>query len=120
MYETYEDERFSYLKLKPLESVFVVLPKIYEEYCKENDIKEEDRVKDISYFLRNDLYTELIIVGKNFKNVSNSHLYYRGCLSVKLSSKYSHYVPDIFNAYRILNEDEFRENLLPLIEKFLV
>ena len=32
-YERYEDEIFCSLKIKPIESLFVVLPKLYKKYC---------------------------------------------------------------------------------------
>ena len=36
-YERYEDEIFCSLKIKPIESLFVVLPKLYKKYCDELD-----------------------------------------------------------------------------------
>ena len=56
------------LKLKPYDSLFVVLPKLYEEYCDEENIPESERI-DLYDFFKSDLCTiKLFIVGKRHGN----------------------------------------------------
>ena len=73
------------LRLKPYESLFVVLPKIYEEYCEKKNIPKEDRL-DLYAFFQSDLCDiKLIVVGK-----ANGHLSkaYNGKLGNKLEKQY--------------------------------
>ncbi len=60
-------------------------------------------------------YSELIIVGVRSKNMSNSHILYKGSIKSKLKGKYSCYVPNLFNNYNIWDEEEFKENFLKKI-----
>ena len=56
------------LKLKPYDSLFVVLPKLYEEYCNEKSIPETERINLFDFF-KSDLCTiKLFIVGKRHGN----------------------------------------------------
>lgn len=56
------------LRIKPYETLFVVLPKLYEEYCRENNISEKDKINLYDFF-KSDLCTiKLFIVGKRFHN----------------------------------------------------
>ena len=56
------------LKLKPYDSLFVVLPKLYEEYCDEKNIPETERINLYNLF-KSDLCTiKLFIVGKRHGN----------------------------------------------------
>lgn len=52
------------LRLKPYESLFVVLPKIYDEYCQKENITDDEKL-DLYNFFKSDLCEiKLIIVGK--------------------------------------------------------
>lgn len=56
------------LRLKPYESLFVVLPKLYEEYCDKEGIPESERLNLYDLF-RSDLFTiKLFVVGKRYGN----------------------------------------------------
>lgn len=56
------------LKLKPYDSLFVVLPKLYEEYCNKESIPKSERI-DLYYLFKSDLCTiKLFIVGKRYRN----------------------------------------------------
>lgn len=63
----YADQMESNLQLKPYESLFIVLPELYDEYCKKNSIDK----KDIKTYLNNiDKYL-WICVGNKSRNESN-------------------------------------------------
>ena len=73
------------LRLKPYESLFVVLPKIYEEYCNEKNI-EFDNQLDLFEFFRSDLCEiKLIVVGKNTYDPSKDYI---GALGGVLDKQY--------------------------------
>ncbi|SFL38102.1 hypothetical protein SAMN02910297_00740 [Methanobrevibacter olleyae] len=73
------------LRLKPYESLFVVLPKIYEEYCDENNILEEERLDLYGFFKSNLSDIRLIIVGKSNDNLPRA---YSGKLGNLLEKQY--------------------------------
>ena len=56
------------LKLKPYDSLFVVLPKLYEEYCDEKSIPETERINLFDFFKSNLCTIKLFIVGKRHGN----------------------------------------------------
>lgn len=56
------------LKLKPYDSLFVVLPKLYEEYCDEESIPESERIDLYDLFKSNLCTIKLFIVGKRYRN----------------------------------------------------
>ena len=60
------------LKLKPYESLFVVLPKLYDEYCDEKNISECDKINLYDLF-KSDLFViKLFVVGKTYDEDINS------------------------------------------------
>lgn len=62
------------LRLKPYESLFVVLPKIYEEYCGIKNIPFDDRI-DLYDFFKSELCDiKLIVVGKKTDNAPKDYL----------------------------------------------
>ena len=73
------------LRLKPYESLFVVLPKIYEEYCSSNSIPMNERIElyDFFFFFLCDI--KLIIVGKKTDNTTKDYL---GILANVLNKQY--------------------------------
>ena len=73
------------LRLKPFESLFIVLPKIYEEYCESNKIDYNDRVDLYNFFKSNNCLIKLIIVGKSSYDPSKDYL---GLLGGKLKKQY--------------------------------
>ena len=74
------------LKIKPYESLFVVLPKIYEEYCEEKDILECDKVDFYKLFKSKLCTIKLCIVGKKYPNDSTRA--YIGKLGNSLEKQY--------------------------------
>lgn len=56
------------LKLKPYDSLFVVLPKLYEEYCDNEGIPESERINLYDLFKSNLCTIKLFIVGKRHGN----------------------------------------------------
>lgn len=73
------------LRLKPYESLFVVLPKIYEEYCEEMDIGPEKRI-DLYDFFKSDLCDiKLVVVGKKKGDLSKDYL---GTMAGTLKKQY--------------------------------
>ena len=63
------------LRLKPYESLFVVLPKLYDEYCDEKNIPENDRI-DLYNLFKSDMFIiKLFVIGKsNKKNKSSAYV----------------------------------------------
>lgn len=74
------------LKIKPYESLFVVLPKIYEEYCEEKNIPIMDRLDLYDFFKSDECLIKLFIVGKKSKyNINSAYL---GKLAHSLEKQY--------------------------------
>ena len=74
------------LRLKPYETLFVVLPKLYEEYCDKNNIPESDRI-DLYNLFKSDMFTiKLFVVGKT--NKQNKNKAYMGKLANILNKQY--------------------------------
>jgi len=72
------------LKLKPYESLFVVLPKLYEEYCREKNI---DMELNFYNFFQSDLCTiKFFVVGK--RPVNDLTRAYNGKLGNLLEKQY--------------------------------
>lgn len=74
------------LRLKPFESLFIVLPKIYEEYCDSINIDLNDRLDLYSFFKGSSCTIKLIIVGKSGNNDPSKD--YLGILGSKLNKQY--------------------------------
>ena len=74
------------LKLKPYESLFVVLPKIYDEYCEEKNIPESDKINLYNLFKSNLFTIKLFIVGKQYPNDTTRA--YNGKLGNTLEKQY--------------------------------
>lgn len=73
------------LRLKPYESLFVVLPKIYEEYCSSNSIPMNERIELYDFFKSDLCDIKLIIVGKKTDNTTKDYL---GILANVLNKQY--------------------------------
>lgn len=73
------------LRLKPYESLFVVLPKIYDEYCEEQNIPDEKKINLYEFFKSELCDILLIVVGKRKGNLSKA---YNGKLGSILNKQY--------------------------------
>lgn len=72
--ETYGNTIEFSLRIKPYESLFVVLPKIYDEYCQKKGIKEEAKIDLYEFYKSDSCIIKLIIVGKKNENINKAYL----------------------------------------------
>ncbi|MCQ2963948.1 MAG: hypothetical protein MJ203_00035 [archaeon] len=119
LYKIREDKIFSQLKKKPIESLFLLLPEAYEEYCLKKNIKEEDQIKDLVSLLSK-MYTKIIIVIDDSHNLSNSQVLSRGRKVKEKLGKYQHYVDRWFNDYKIYSSNEFKKIFINNTAEFSV
>lgn len=73
------------LRLKPYESLFVVLPKLYEEYCEKMDISQDNQMNLYDFFKSELCDIKLIIVGKKTGNTPKDYI---GVLGNRLDKQY--------------------------------
>ncbi len=100
--EYYFDKLENSLQLKPYETIFIALPGLYEEYCKEEKIEK----KDIKKYLMDMEKYYWVCINSGTKNESN------------LRSQAQHYEkyykrmePDIFKETRARTKVDFEDNL---------
>lgn len=62
------------LRLKPYESLFVVLPKLYEEYCNLNKVADEKKINLYNLFQGDSLIIKLYVVGKPNKDLNKAYM----------------------------------------------
>lgn len=62
------------LRLKPYESLFVVLPKLYDEYCKKNNISLDEKLDLYNLFKGDSCIIKLFILGKTNKDLNKAYL----------------------------------------------
>ena len=98
----YFDKLENSLQLKPYETIFIALPGLYEEYCKEEKIEK----KDIKKYLMDMEKYYWVCINSGTKNESN------------LRSQAQHYEkyykrmePDIFKETRARTKVDFEDNL---------
>lgn len=71
------------LRLKPYESLFVVLPKLYDEYCQLKDIAEEEKLNLFNLFQDDSCIIKLFIVGSQNEDLNKAYLGKLGSLLEK-------------------------------------
>ena len=105
------------LRLKPYESLFVVLPKLYEEYCEEMSIPLNDQI-DLYDFFRSELCDiKLIVVGKKTGNTPKDYI---GVLGNRLDKQYKRldFVKVLIpHKHRLCLNDDFDE-FTHVLEKY--
>ena len=62
------------LRLKPFESLFIVLPKLYEEYCKIKEIPFNEQINLFDFFKSDLCDIQLIVVGKSTGHSSRGNI----------------------------------------------
>ena len=67
--EYYFDKLENSLQLKPYEAVFIVLPELYKEYCKENNLEKKDIRRYLSEFEKN----FWVCINSGIQNEDNLH-----------------------------------------------
>lgn len=93
------------LRLKPYESLFVVLPKIYDEYCYENNIAENDKLNLNDFFKSNFCDVILFIVGKSSDDSSKDNL---GKLGNTLNKQYKRLeFVNVLSTHKLFVESDF-------------
>ena len=98
----YFDKLENSLQLKPYEAIFIALPGLYEEYCKEKKLEK----KDIKKYLADMEKYYWVCINSGTKNEDNLH---------KQAQYYEKYYkrmePDIFKETRARTKVEFEDNL---------
>lgn len=107
IYEHYNDEIIHQLHIKPIESLFIGLPKLYEDFYDE----KFDEIAIISNYVNCKVH---IVSPNNAKNQSNSHLTTKD----EIKDKYSLYVNRKLFEYETFNDEEYKENFIPKIDLF--
>ena len=115
MYESYGDEITSKLVLKPFETIFILLPKIYEEYVRTNGLNEDQIISDFKHFLINNVTIHIIVAYPETPlNKYNENESFKS----QLKDKYILYQDNLFSKYDIVNNRYFTINWLRnVIEK---
>lgn len=112
----YDDEILCKLKTKPLESIFIVLPKMYERYCKQTEI-EYNKVEYMDWLFN--IPKRIIIVFNDDEYESEKHntksqKHLRRDYSLK--TKYSPLKSIINTENSILTQSEFKKLFLDKIQ----
>ena len=89
------------LRLKPYESLFVVLPKLYEEYCELKNISNEDKLNLFNLFQGDLCIIKLFIVGRKNDDLNKAYL---GKLGSLLEKQYAR-----LDYVNVLTYHDFRE-----------
>ena len=114
MYETYDDEITSNLKLKPYETIFIILPKLYEEYRKKESLNDEEIIPNFLDYLISKISINLLVVyPENKPNLHNEV----NSFKQSIKDKYKVYKGNIIKEYHIINKNTFIRNWEPIIEK---
>lgn len=71
------------LRLKPYESLFVVLPKIYDEYCMIKSISKEDQLNFFNFFQSDLCMIKLVVVGQKNEDLNKAYMGKLGSLLEK-------------------------------------
>lgn len=113
----YEDELFASLKIKPLESYLIALPKAYKIFCEFNGISYEETIDDFILFLWN-IKKKIIVVGldKQYELKDTFSIFYSHYATYNmkegLNNKYKNLVYHNFDVKPIItNQTEFKELL---------
>lgn len=89
------------LRLKPYESLFVVLPKLYEEYCELENVADKDKLNLYNLFQDDSFIIKLFIVGKQNSDLNKAYL---GKLGNLLEKQYQR-----LDYVNVLTKHDFRE-----------
>ena len=107
MLDAYSDKISNNLKIKPYESLFIIFPKICEEYAKSNDL--EYSVGDFYSFLLTKIRRHLIVVYKSGKN----HINDEKTIAADIKDKYRVLKNNgILTDYKVYDETDFKKRLL--------
>ncbi|SDA67537.1 hypothetical protein [Methanobrevibacter millerae] len=107
LYEHYNDEIIHQLHIKPIESILIGLPQLFENYANE----KFEKIDIISNYIKCKIH---IISSDSSKNKSNSHL----TSKKEVKDKYSLYVNRKFFEYQTFNVEDYKENFIPKIDLF--
>lgn len=111
----YGDEILCNLKIKPSDSLFLTLPKIYKYYCEKID-GEYNKVEFLSWLLKVPKRLYVVFLNDIYdseRNESKSYKYLR--MDKKLEERYAPFKELANMENSIVTQDEFRENFM---EKF--
>lgn len=111
--DLYTNKISTNLKLKPFESLFVVFPKICEEYAKNNHL--DFSIGDYYSFILTHINCHIIIVYKSGKNYINDAKTFAEDIKDKYRVLQNN---NIITGFRVYDEVDFEENLLQDISEF--
>lgn len=113
IYKRYEDKVSTNLKLKPFESLFVIFPKICEDYANKSGCNYS--VGDFYTFLLTKIRCHLIVVYKSSKNYINDEK----TVAADIRDKYRVLNNNkIITDFKVYDERDFENNLLNDMRRF--
>ena len=113
IYERFDDKVSTNLKLKPFESLFVIFPKICEDYANKSGYSYS--VGDFYTFLLKKIRCHLIVVYKSGKN----HINDEKTTAADIRDKYRVLKNNnLITSFQVYDERDFKDNLLNDIRKF--
>lgn len=110
-YERYEDGIFCSLKIKPIESLFVVLPKLYKKYCDELDKNYYETISGFMDWLLK-VNKKLYVVFLDDKNKSKI---YKKNISNKIDSKYKYLKSFVNLEHKCYNQKTFEDVFVSML-----
>ncbi len=113
MLDGYSDKISNNLKIKPFESLFIIFPKICEEYANENGLKYS--IGDFYSFIFEKIRCHLIVVYKSGENYINDEKTFASDIRDKYKVLKNN---GVLNDYKVYDELDFKDNLLKDIEEF--
>ena len=105
--ENFEDERICKLKLKTTESLFFVMPKLFDHYKKNNPDFDKTHEEFIDWLLKSEKHF-IIVFADNNDNIPNRQSSFKN----KLESKYKHFRNVANIKTSIVEKTEFENNFM--------
>ena len=115
IYSHYEDERICKLKLKTTESLFFVMPKLFE-YYKENNPEFNKTHEDFIDWLLKSNKRFILVFANNNSNISNNHFSFEK----KLENNYKHFENVANIKTSIITKENFEINFINNLNKLKI
>lgn len=115
IYSHYDDERICKLKLKTTESLFFVIPKLFEHY-KENHPDFDKTHEEFIDWLLKSKKRFILVFANNSSNISNDHFSFEN----KLKDKYKHFEHFANIKTSIVTKENFEMNFIDKLNKLKI
>lgn len=107
IYENFEDERICQLKIKTTESLFFVMPKLFEYYKKNNPNFEKTLEEFVTWLLKSNKHF-IVVFADNNDNIPNRQFSFKN----RLENKYKHFRNVANIKTSIVEKTEFENNFM--------